>query len=231
MSNGFNFGGFETVKPTAVGGPRPWNIYENVKFGGISDVIKGKRQDGSEWRAWDFVFEFKEGKYTERFFEPTNNERKSYKDKNGVERWIPSNHESNLVFIAQVIAAFTSTGLDILKKNGSKIDGYDTLIGLVKKILNEKTDKSPKLKLVGKNNDGKIFCGLPVYCRISKDGNPYTSDTFIGDAVAFSNYELDEKKKYETAAPTKMADTEAPSDSKSDKGSENVIDDFAGLMD
>ena len=68
----FSFDGFSKIsEPSSVSYLKPWNIYENVTFKGVSDPVSGNKSDGTTWKAWDFTFECKEGVYSERIFEPT----------------------------------------------------------------------------------------------------------------------------------------------------------------
>jgi hypothetical protein len=82
------------------------------------------------------------------------------------------------------------------------------------------------LLLAGRNNNGAVYAALPNFVRInSKTGEAYTSERFLGDALGFSAWELQQKKAYESAAPTAMKDSDSvPEVEKTDD------DDFNDLM-
>lgn len=177
---------------------RPWNIYKDVKFAGISDAITGNKSDGSSWKAWDFTFECEEGIYRERIFEPTTTERGEYNGKP-----MPSDFERSQCFIKQVLFAYNPTGLEkiITLTNSGKVKTFEQFIEAVKKVLTKTTETNICLKLCGrKTQDGKIYARV-TNCAIGQDGKAFMSP-FLGKKLSFSAWEEAEKRKYETAAPS-----------------------------
>ena len=98
----FNFGGFaEIQEPSSGNSLKPWNIYNEVNFGGVSTKQSGTRKDGTPWNAWDFTFNAKEGSYSERIFEPLNDNDTEYNGKK-----IPSDFKRTQQFVVQVLSAY-----------------------------------------------------------------------------------------------------------------------------
>ena len=177
---------------------RPWNIYHNVKFGGISDPITGNTKDGGTWKAWDFTFECEEGIYRERIFEPTTMERGEYNGKQ-----MPSDFERSQCFVAQVVSTYNPAGFEKLKEltSAGKIKTFDQFIEIIKKLLAKPTAEGDiQLKLLGRNSDGKVFARLPN-CAIGKDGKAFMS-SFLGKKLTFTMWEETQKKNYESASPS-----------------------------
>lgn len=228
----FDFGSIAAVSAASSNSfLRPWNIYEDVKFAGISDKISGTRQSGEAWNAWDFTFECPQGKYSERIFEPLNNDRRSYTDKNGHEREFPSDFERSMTFFAQVVGTFNPKGFEKLKEKSGKVTTFEQMIQLVKAVMKD-VNTTTKMKIVGVNRSGKVYAGLPTFCSInSQTGEKYTSDNFIGDTVAFSAWELNKKKEYESAKPTNMSEVVKDDvlDSATTTSSDNIDDLLADI--
>ena len=87
----FNFDGFADIQePSSGNNLGPWGIYNEVNFGGVSTKQTGTRKDGTPWSAWDFTFNAKEGTYSERIFEPQNDNDSEYNGKK-----IPSDFKSH----------------------------------------------------------------------------------------------------------------------------------------
>lgn len=202
-----NFGNVASINTNAGGSYlRAWNIYNDVKFDGISEEISGNRQDGGTWRAWDFTFTCPQGSYRERIFEPNEagQERRKVKNANGHESEMPSDMERVLYFAAQVVDTYAPDKYDKYVAACAKISTFDQFIALLHKIL-DGTTKTASLLLAGRNNDGTVYAALPNFVRVnSKTGESYTSERFLGDNLGFSAWELQQKKAYESARPTAM---------------------------
>lgn len=219
----FNFSNVAKVS-TATSGNflRAWNIYEDVKFDGISEEISGKRQDGGSWRAWDFTFTCPQGSYRERIFEPNEKgqERRVVSNNNGHESQMPSDMERVLYFAAQLVETYAPTKYEKYVAACAKISTFDQFIALLHKVL-DGSEITSSLLLAGRNNNGSVYAALPNFVRInSKTGEAYTSEKFLGDNLAFSAWELSQKKEFENAKPTKMEDNDI------DVSSNDEIDDF-----
>lgn len=212
MSN-FNFGSVATISTnTSSNRLRAWNIYNNVKFDGISEPLTGDTKDGGKWKAWDFTFSCPEGIYVERVFEPNekSTERRVVTNSNGHESQLPSDFERILYFASQLVETFAPSKVEKYKEACAKIKTFDQFIQILQKVL-DKSEVTTSLLLAGRNNNGTVYASLPTYVRInSKTNEPFTSERFVGDNLMFSAYELKQKEQYESAKPTNMEKVVTP---------------------
>lgn len=220
MNNMLNFGTVSKVS-TEVSGSflRPWNIYTDVKFEGISDVVTGSKQSGGSWRAWDFTFTCPQGSYKERIFEPNEQgqERRMVANSNGHESPMPSDMERILYFAAQVVDTFAHDKYEKYVAACAKISTFDQFIALLHKVLDGSKVTTSLLLAGRKDKSGTIYAALPNFVRInSKTGEAFMSEKFLGDNLAFSPWELSQKKAYETAKPTKMEENDIDTSTDSD---------------
>mgnify|MGYP003489505553 FL=1 len=72
------------------------------------------------------------------------------------------------------------------------------------KITDKVKGKETKLKLIGKNRDGRVVADIPRIVGINKQGESFISDNYIGDKLFFSDYEETQRAKYTKATPTEM---------------------------
>ena len=223
-----NFGSVASIDTNAGGSyMRAWNIYNDVKFDGISEEVSGNRKDGGTWRAWDFTFSCPQGSYKERIFEPNEQgqERRKVKNANGHESEMPSDMERVLYFASQVVDTYAPDKYDKYVAACAKISTFDQFIALLHKVL-DGTTKTSSLLLAGRNNAGTVYAALPNFVRVnSKTGEAYTAERFLGDNLGFSAWELGQKKLYEEARPTAMNDSKVD-----DVKSEENFDDIDSLL-
>lgn len=223
-----NFGSVASIDTNAGGSyMRAWNIYNDVKFDGISEEVSGNRKDGGTWRAWDFTFSCPQGSYKERIFEPNEQgqERRKVKNANGHESEMPSDMERVLYFASQVVDTYAPDKYDKYVAACAKISTFDQFIALLHKVL-DGTTKTSSLLLAGRNNAGTVYAALPNFVRVnSKTGEAYTAERFLGDNLGFSAWELGQKKLYEEARPTAMSDSKVD-----DVKSEENFDDIDNLL-
>lgn len=230
----FNFGGFaEIQEPSSGNSLKPWNIYNEVNFGGVSTKQSGTRKDGTPWNAWDFTFNAKEGSYSERIFEPLNDNDTEYNGKK-----IPSDFKRTQQFVVQVLSAYNPEGLEKLKEvtKSGKIKSFEQFIGLVSKLLEKPVKASEnnniQLKLLGRNStaeDGstRVYAKL-TNCSYGSDGKPFMSK-FIGKDLHMSSWEEQQAKKYASAVPSNPEKSN-PVNNDIDSSSKKEIDDFESLL-
>ena len=206
---------------------KPWNIYKKVKFAGVSDPITGNRNDGEGWKAWDFTFECEDGVYRERIFEPTTMERGEYNGK-----VMPSDFERTQCFIAQVLFIYNPKGLEKLKQltGEGKVKTFDQFMDVVKKLLEKPIvptdDNDIQLKLAGRNSNGRIYPRI-TNCAIGQDGKAFMSP-FLGKKLTWSAWEEQQKRAYETSAPSDPEATKPIATNDIDTKSEDI--DFENLL-
>lgn len=231
----FNFG---TVG-TEVSGKRlaAWGIYD-VKFDGCrAETIKGKKDPTQEYHILKTRFVGKDGYFESSIFYPekeSDTKRNEYTNKEGKTVHFPSALETAEYFIAQLISTLSPDAWEKFKSVSPKCKSFDDVVTVLVKLTDPLKGTETQLKLVGRTKDGFVEAILPNFVAISKtpnaDGvyNAYMSDRFIGNNLAFSDYELGKAKETKDAKPTKMEDNpdEKPTEG---KGSEDI--DFNSLLD
>ena len=120
----------------------------------------------------------------------------------------PSSFERFQFTLMQIVEAINPSGAQKIKENASKLKTIDQFIDLVIKALTGKKTEV-YLKLVGRNNNGKIYSSLPTSCWLDGD-TPKPLNFINADSTKlnFSNYEMTQAKNYKEAKPTEMKDNE-----------------------
>lgn len=244
MANGFSFGPIDKVQATAGGNRRlrPWDIYE-VKFVSAKyETFEGKKEDnkGQIYEALTVRFENEDGYYEERIFNPgeKGNERYENTSTDGHKYYSASSMERLRIFIAQMLTVLNPDGMKKMVELAPKISSFKQLCEVFAKLMEPAKDKTTHLKLSGRQDSKTqryVPC-LPKFAGVSKAGELFTADNFIGDKLFFSPYEEDQRKKYLEAKPTNMDAVETPVKTSVDELTEveapkEEIDDFEGLLD
>lgn len=196
---------------TAVQRIQPWTITK-VQFNGV-ELREGTSQAGNDWKAIQFKFKSDNGTFEHMVFCPgeKGDERMSGTS-NGREWELPSQLEQLIHTIAHVLGVLNPEGFEKLK--GIELDlpkDFNKLFQYVKKVLDPKIGIETQLKVIG--ND-KGYASIPKYwIRINKDTKEsFISSNWLGDNLAFSSYELQQKEKANKAKPTSMSDSESDSE-------------------
>lgn len=185
---------------------KPWNIYP-VKFAGArKETIQGKKDPNATYEILKVRFEGEDGYYEESIFYPKagDDKRPVYTSKDGHEYEGASSFERTMTFIAQVAEVLNPEGFKKMQAASPKFRSFDDVVTAFIKITDVVKGKETNLKLVGRTQNGNIVPGLPKFTAISKTGEKFTCDNFIGDKLFFSPYEESKKKEYESATPTSM---------------------------
>ena len=72
------------------------------------------------------------------------------------------------------------------------------------KITDKVKGTETKLKLVGRNRDGKVVAEIPRILGINKEGEAFVADNYIGSKLFFSDYEEGKRAEYLNSKPTDM---------------------------
>jgi hypothetical protein len=194
---------------------KPWDIYD-VTFDGLEQVtMKGKKDPEATYNTIKLSFSGDKGRFSTNLFVPSTQEditRKVITNKDGHEYEMPSRFEEFKWTLLQVAAVVNPSGYEKLKVQAAKIKTMEDFIKLVLTVANAKKGAKTKLKLTGRNNNGTVYAQIPNVCGISKEGNCYVRNNFIGDNVEFSDYEARQAAAYKTAKPTAMSAIASPSD-------------------
>ena len=211
--NNFNFGGLAETSFTNNGPQylRPYDIYEVNLTKIEKSSLKGK--DGTEYGV--VAMEFKgcgdnNGVYSHNLFIPNKDSdfERRVNETSGV--FYPSAFEQFQYTLMQLMQVINPKGADKIKENASKLKSMDQFIDLIIKGLTGKSDVKFFLKLVGRNQDGKVYSTIPNACVLGKKATAETKPSPINfvsldkSLLAFSNYELTQMKNYKNAAPTNM---------------------------
>ena len=206
----FNFGTLATTQATSNVSYRlkPWGIYP-VKFTGArKEVIQGKKDPSMTYEILKVRFDGEDGYYEESIFypKPGDEKRPVYTSREGHEYEGASSFDRTMTFIAQVAEVLNPEGFKKMQAASSKFKSFDDVVTAFIKITDPVKGKDTNLKLIGKTQkDGTVVAVLPKFVAISKTGEKFTCDNFVGDKLFFSAYEEKKKAEYANAKPTDMS--------------------------
>ena len=220
----FNFNSLSDTNYSSNSGAylRPYGIYKVTLTKIEKTELKGSKDPNAVYPVVALEFTGtgegeSRGVFTTNLFIPTSEqdmERPTFQNNNGHDYQRPSRFENFQFTLMQIVHALNPAGEEKIKANASKIKTIDQFIDLVIKALNGKTDVVD-LKLVGRNNNGTVYAALPSACGLNKSNEIFPVN-FIGNNLAFSNYELTQMKQYQNAKPTNMDSDENSIDTASD---------------
>jgi hypothetical protein len=212
----FNLGG---TKGTAIVRLKPWNIY-NVVFKGI-DYTSGTNKEGNPWQGMKIKFSSEEGVFEPVIFCPGEKGDERLSGETNGKKWeLPSNLESLKFTIAHLLDSLCPENVEKFNKVSWTLpDEFNKLVELLNKALSKAVNKSTKLKLIG---NSKGYASLPNFVSINKEGEAYISNNWLGDNVAFSDYEMKQMERQKNAKPTSAP--EEPTDSVSESAGNEDLD-------
>ena len=199
---------------------RPYGIYK-VNLTKIENTTITSKDKSSEYPVVSLEFtgcEENPGVFSTNIFIPTKQEdmeRPVFKNKEGHEYNRPSRFENFQYTLMQIVHALNPDGEEKIKNNASKIKSIDQFLDLVMRALKGKEKVNTYIKLVGRNNEGKVYSSLPDPCGLNKENKIFPVN-FIGekDSLFFTNFEITQQKAYNNAKPTTMSDD--PKEEKND---------------
>lgn len=230
-----NFGSFANVNAVSTSKRtlKPYGSYL-VKFDGAEIISGAKKDDPSvTYQAIDLKFDGEEGVFNKRVFFPkdTDGERPKFKNsETGHEYERPSNFENTMYLMIQLLQVLNPAGAEKFQMAIPKAKDFAQLAEVFVKLINVKKGNELYIKLVGRNSDGTIYAELPNCVGLNKQNELFPINAFsLKDDFKWSNYEVQEKTKYENAKPTattsKMKDPLAVADEKpADDGGMNTDD-------
>lgn len=223
----FNFG---ITTDSAVRNTRrplaPWAIHD-VKFMGCEiREFDGKKDPTAHYKVLAINFENEDGYFSVTNFFPKegDNERKEFDSSNGGKIIMPSNFEVLMAIVKQTAQVLTPEGFDKMQAASSKFKSFDDVAKALITITDKVKGKETKLKLIGKNRDGKVVADIPRIVGINKQGESFISDNYIGDKLFFSDYEETQRTKYTKATPTEMPAEPALTDTSHEAGDFDLTD-------
>lgn len=206
------------TKGTATMRLKAWNIY-NVVFKGI-EYVEGVNKDGKVWKAFKTKFSNEEGIFEPLTFCPGEKGDERLTGESGGKPWeLPSAMESLMLTVAHLGEHLAPERFEKMRKVAFNIpEDFKKLVDTLSKVLEPAVNKSTQIKLVGNK---KGYATIPNFISISKEGEVYTSDNWLGDNLAFTDYQVKQMQKQKDAKPTDM-----PTDNVDDvsAGSNNDLD-------
>jgi hypothetical protein len=193
------------VNGTAVVRLKAWGIYD-VVFKGI-ELVKGKNKEGNEWKAMKIKFSGEEGIFEPLVFCPGEGGGERVTGETGGKKWeLPSALEQLQCSVAHVMANLAPEMMEKFSKAASGLaipEDFEKLVEIMNKALAKAVNKQTKLKLIGNN---KGYASLPNFVGINKEGEVYINNNWLGDTVAFSDYEVKKMNEQKNAKPTAVKD-------------------------
>lgn len=238
-----NFGSFANVNAVSTSKRtcKPYGSYL-VKFEG-AEIISGTKKDDPSvtYQAIDLKFEGEEGVYSKRVFFPKDGDGDRPKFKNsetGHEYERPSNLENTMYLMIQLLQVLNPAGAEKFQAAIPKAKDFAQLAEVFVKLINVKKGSELYIKLIGRNYEGNIYAELPNCAGLNKQNELFPINAFsLKDDFKWTNYEIQEKEKYEKAKPTtpktKVADPLAPVGTEpADNGgmsTDELLDELGGL--
>lgn len=185
---------------------KPWNIYD-VKFTGCEiREFDGKKDPTAHYKVLAINFENEDGVFSVNQFFPKEGDdvRRSYDGKNGGKVEMPSNFETLMAIVKQTAMVLNPKGFEAMQAASSKFKSFDDVASALIKITDKVKGTETKLKLIGRNRDGKVVAEIPRILGINKEGEAFVADNYIGSKLFFSDYEEGKRAEYLNSKPTDM---------------------------
>jgi hypothetical protein len=99
-------------------------------------------------------------------------------------------------------------GFEKMQAASSKFKSFDDVANALIKITDKVKGKETRLKLIGRNRDGKVVAEIPRILGINKEGEAFVADNYIGSKLFFSDYEEGKRAEYLGSKPTDMSKKE-----------------------
>lgn len=187
----------------------PWEIH-TVTFKGCEiKEFQGKKDPSITYKTLNINFENEDGYFSVTNFFPKDGDdaRREFDSSNGGKIVMPSNFEVLMAIVKQTAQVLNPAGFEKMQKASSKFKSFDDVAKALIQITDSCKGTELKLKLIGKNRDGKVVADIPRIVGINKEGVSFISDNFIGSKLFFSDYEETQRAKYLGAKPTEMPST------------------------
>ena len=159
-----------------------------------------KKDPSATYEVLKIKFKNDVGQFTHTLFAPKPGDevRPKRTNSNGHEMESPSNLETFIKTIGHVLTEVCPEALTKL---------FEKLCKFLEKETNPKIGLETKIKLIGdKDNKPKFPYLLSVF---EVGGDAVITNNCIGKNLGFTAYELEQKKKIESAKPTKMPDLDS----------------------
>lgn len=204
---GFNFGfGDKPVTRSTRIQLKPWNIYD-VKFTGCEiREFDGKKDPSQHYKVLSINFENEDGVFSVTNFFPKEGDdvRREVDSSKGGKVEMPSNFETLMAIVKQTAMVLNPKGYERMQKASANFKSFDDVAKALIKITDEVKGTETKLKLIGRNRDGKVVADIPRLVGINKEHEAFVADNYIGSKLFFSDYEEGKRAEYLGSKPTDM---------------------------
>lgn len=212
MSN-FNFNNLTETSFVSSSVPhlKPFDIYEVNLTKIEKTTLKGKND--TEYPVVNVEFTGcgeNKGIFSNNIFIPNKDEDFERRTNQTSGQMYASAFEQYQYTLMQILQVINPEGAKKIVANASKIKTIDQFTDLVIKGLTNKNDVKVFIKLVGRETNGSWYAALPNACVLAKGStaeskpSPLNFISSTSDNLSFSNYELNQMKKYKSAKPTDM---------------------------
>lgn len=184
----------------------PWGIYD-VTFKGVElKDIQGKKDPNAHYKILSIKFENGDGYFNVDLFYPkeTDAVRPQYDRPDGGKVTMASTFETTMAIVKQTAQVLNPKGFEKMQVASAKFKSFDDVANALNKILTPAIGKETKLKLTGRNRDGKVVAQIPRIVALNKEGQAFICDNYIGDKLFWSDYEAKKVEEYQKATPTAM---------------------------
>lgn len=201
----FNFGlSAESAVRSTIHPLAPWEIHD-VEFKGAEiRKFQGKKDPNAVYELLTIKYENEDGYFNVDLFFPKDGDdvRPEFDGQNGGKVHMASSFENTMAIIKQTVQILNPKGFDTLQKASVKCTSFEQLAGMVVKVLTPVIGKKIKIKLTGRNRDGKVVAQIPRILALNKEEEVFICDNYIGEKLFWSDYETTKRDEFLKAKPT-----------------------------
>ena len=201
----FNFGlSAESAVRSTVRPLTPWEIHD-VEFKGAEiRKFQGKKDPNAVYELLTIKYANEDGYFNVDLFFPKDGDdvRPEFDGQNGGKVHMASYFENTMAIIKQTVQILNPKGFDTLQKASVKCTSFEQLAGMVVKVLTPVIGKKIKIKLTGRNRDGKVVAQIPRILALNKEEEAFICDNYIGEKLFWSDYETTKRDEFLKAKPT-----------------------------
>lgn len=203
---GMTFGiGKETVGTSSAQPKLKANEIHDVIFKGVEySEFKNKKDEANPYKVMKIKFANEDGVYEETIFAPKEGDDVRQAAKNSGKE-MPSPLERFKFTLAHIGEQLAPANYEKFKGMAFDLPSeFKKLVDTFAKVVAPAVNKKTKLKLIA-NSKGEP--ALPYFVNLSKEGEAYVSNNWLGDKVFFSPYEIEQMEKKKNAKPSAMNDS------------------------
>lgn len=181
----------------------PWEIHD-VKFKGAEiREFNGKKDPNAHYKLLSIKYENEDGYFNVDLFFPKDGDdvRPEFDGTNGGKVQMASSFETTMAIVKQTAQVLNPKGFEQMQKLSVKFKSFDDVAKTFIKVTTPAIDTDIKIKLTGKNRDGKVVAQIPRILALNK-GEAFICDNYIGPKLFWSDYEAGKRDEYLKSTPT-----------------------------